>query len=384
MLKPGRTTIGNPILQFGTSRFLQAHADFFISQALSEGRALGQVTVVQTTVNPESRSRIDALRASGRYPVRIRGVRRDAVIDTTVECSAISEALDANTDWSLVRERFAHDARVVISNTSDSGYVCFAEDTVELLQAGARVPRGFAAKLVVLLHARFAAGAAPLTLLPCELVSNNGDTLRALVTGIAREWRTDPAFVRYVEHTCVWVNSLVDRIVSEPIRPIGAIAEPYALWAIERRDGMVLPCEHEAMIVTDDLSHYERLKLLLLNLGHTYLAERWQIDRRPADENTLHAMRDPALRADLESLWRDEVLPVFDALGKGSTARAYLDEVRERFVNPFLDHRLSDIARNHGEKKARRFRPVIDAAHKLGLSLDQPRLNAALRTSAPA
>jgi tagaturonate reductase len=376
--------MGNPILQFGTSRFLQAHADLFISEALGAGRALGHVTVVQTTVNPESRARVEALRAQDRYPVRIRGMRHGAVVDTTTDCTAISEALDANTDWPLVRERFAHDARVVISNTADSGYACFAEDTADLLSPGAPVPRGFAAKLVVLLQARFVAGAAPLTLLPCELVTNNGDTLRDLVARLAREWRADPALVHYIEHTCIWVNSLVDRIVSEPIRPIGAIAEPYALWAIERRAGMVLPCVHDAMIVTDDLPHYARLKLLLLNLGHTYLAERWQADGRPADENTLHAMRDPALRADLEALWRDEVLPVFDALDKGGDARAYLDEVRERFQNPFLDHRLSDIARNHDEKKLRRFQPVIDLAHELGLNVRQPRLTAALRASVPA
>ncbi|PTB19203.1 D-mannonate oxidoreductase [Trinickia symbiotica] len=375
--------MSNPILQFGTSRFLQAHADLFVSEALDAGRALGSITVVQTTTNPESRARIEALRAHGRYPVRIRGLRHEAVVDATVDCHAVSEALDANSEWPLVLERFVHDARVVISNTSDSGYVLFDEDTPALLEPGAAPPRGFAAKLVVLLHARFRAGGEPLTVLPCELVSNNGDTLRTLVAGIARVWAIDPAFLSYIEERCVWVNSLVDRIVSEPIRPIGAIAEPYALWAIERRPGMVLPCEHEAMIVTDDLSHYERLKLLLLNLGHTYLAERWQTDRRPADENTLHAMRDPALRADLESLWRDEVLPVFDALGKATAARDYLDEVRERFENPFLDHRLADIARNHDEKKRRRFQPVIDLARELGLKIEQPRLHAALRVAMP-
>ncbi len=371
-------TIGNPILQFGTSRFLQAHADLFVSEALDAGRALGHVTVVQTTANPESLARIDALRAHGQYDVRIRGVRRETVIDTTTGCHAITEALNANTDWPTVVERFARDARVVISNTGDRGYECFADDTAELLRNAASVPRGFAAKLVVLLHARFKAGAPPLTLLPCELVSGNGDTLRGLVADIARGWGAGSEFVRYIEHTCIWVNSLVDRIVSEPIRPVGAVAEPYALWAIERRAGMVLPCEHEAMIVTDDLLHYERLKLLLLNLGHTWLAERWQADARDPDENVLHAMRDPLLRADLESLWRDEVLPVFDALGQGSAARVYLDDVRERFENPFLDHRLADIARNHEQKKQRRFKPLIELARELGVQVEQPRLNAAL------
>ena len=55
--------------------------------------------------------------------------------------------------------------------------------------------------------------------------------------------------------------------------------------------------------------------------------------------------------------------------------------MRERFQNPSLDHRLSDIARNHDEKKLRRFQPVIDLAHELGLNVRQPRLTAALRAN---
>lgn len=383
MLNTRSTHSGPPILQFGTSRFLQAHADLFISEALHMGRALGQVCVVQTTSNPDSRARIDALRAAGgRYSVRIRGAWRDAVVDETVACDAIAEALDARADWAQVVERFAHDARVVISNTGDSGYARSDSDTADLLQPGARVPDSFVAKLVVLLHARFEVGAQPLTLFPCELVTNNGDTLRALAGSVAREWGAALAFVDYIERGCIWVNSLVDRIVSEPILPIGAVAEPYALWAIERQPGMALPCEHEAIVVTDDLEHYVRLKLLLLNLGHTWLAERWQQDGRPQDENTRDAMGDLALRVDLESLWQQEVLPVFDALDQGNAARAYLVSVRERFENPFLDHLLSDIARNHEQKKERRFGTVITLAQQLGLEIAQPRLRAALRGQA--
>lgn len=368
---------GHPILQFGTSRFLQAHVDLFVSEALRDGRALGRVTVVQTTSNPESRARIEALRAQGSYPVRVRGMRRGATVDETVTCEAIAEALDANADWAAVSERFAREAKVVISNTGDSGYELFGEDGPDLL-SGTRVPRGFVAKLLVLLKARYEAGAEPLTLFPCELITHNGDTLRRLVAGLAREWGLDDAFVDYVEHRCIWVNSLVDRIVSEPIRPVGAVAEPYALWAIERRAGMVLPCEHEAMIVTGDLDHYLRLKLLILNLGHTYLAERWLAEGRAEDENVLRAMGDPAMREALETVWREEVLPVFDALGKGADARAYVGDVRERLLNPFLDHRLADIARNHAQKKERRFRTIVDLAQERGLDLAQPRLREAL------
>lgn len=374
--------MSNPILQFGTSRFLQAHVDFFVSEAARRdpAKALGKITVVQTTSSADSRARVEALRAAGRYPVRIRGRRGDETIDTTVECDSITEALHANDDWPLLIERVKRDVKVIVSNTADAGYALFDEDTADLLD-GQRTPRGFAAKLAVLLHARYQGGAAAITLLPCELVSRNGDTLRDLVIGIARGWNIDEAFIGYLTKECVWVNSLVDRIVSEPIQPVGAIAEPYALWAIERQAGMVLPCEHEDIVVTDDLAHYERLKLLMLNLGHTMLAEIWRARAGSPDMTVLDAMRDPVYREPLEATWRDEVLPVFAALGKHDVATEYLSSVRDRFENPFLVHRLADIARNHDEKKFRRFRPVIELARELNLDIEQKRLHDALESA---
>ena len=80
----------------------------------------------------------------------------------------------------------------------------------------------------------------------------------------SRQWLSD---------TVVWGNTLVDRIVSEPLEPAGAIAEPYALWAIEKQPGLKLPCSHPCVLLVDDLTPYEKLKLHILNLGHTVLAD---------------------------------------------------------------------------------------------------------------
>jgi tagaturonate reductase len=38
----------------------------------------------------------------------------------------------------------------------------------------------------------------------------------------------------------------------------------------------------------------------------------------------------------------------------GEEAEAYVRATMDRFENPFLDHRLSDIAQNHREKVVRR------------------------------
>lgn len=372
----------NPILQFGTSRFLQAHADLFVSEAASTGQALGNITIVQTTNSTQGAARVAAFRQPGGYPVRIRGWQDGAQVDDERRVHAVTQAWQTGSDWPQVRAA-AVAARVILSNTGDTGYQLSEADHAGLLD-GDVAPQSFPAKLLVLLHGRYAEGAVPVTIYPCELVVDNGTVLRELIVNLARQWQLDAAFIAYLETGCVWINSLVDRIVSEPIAPIGAVAEPYALWAIEAQAGMVLPCSHPQLVVTASLREYEQRKLFLLNLGHTFLAQLWLEKGSPASMTVREAMQDSAMLAALDALWQDEVLPVFAAMGarEGEAAAAYLEQVKERFNNPFLAHRLADIAQNHGEKIRRRMAPVVVLAQQLCPTVAQPHLRALLATGA--
>jgi tagaturonate reductase len=375
-----------PILQFGTSRFLQAHVDLFVSQALDRGaagKALGGIAVVQTTGNPASAERLTALASGEGYPVRIRGLRNGERVEQDLVCRAVKQGWHADASWSALREAMESGVRVIVSNTADRGYQLDDRDGPALVNNTTDAPRSFPAKLLVLLHHRWRTQpAADLSIFPCELIERNGDVLRGIVCGLASQWKLEPDFAAWVREHCVWANSLVDRIVSQALHPVGAVAEPYALWAIERHPRLVLPCEHEDILLTDDLQRYERLKLFLLNAGHTLLAERWLSDRRPPDETVQQAMADTELRAELESFWADEVLPVFEALGQGAKAQAYLVDLRERLLNPFLEHRISDIAQNHAQKKQRRFAPIVALANELQCGVAQSRLRHALASGA--
>jgi tagaturonate reductase len=133
-----------------------------------------------------------------------------------------------------------------------------------------------------------------------------------------------------------------------------------------------------------NLAQYEQFKLFMLNLGHTWLAERWLVDGRAAEETVYQALQDPTLRESLENLWEREVLPVFAAQGQLAEAQTYLSSVRDRFLNPFLQHRIADIAQNHEEKKRRRFLPVIEMAQRGVPDLLQPKLKSALHQEQPA
>ncbi|QYD72995.1 mannitol dehydrogenase family protein [Paraburkholderia edwinii] len=367
--------MSTPILQFGTSRFLLAHVALFVSEALERGEAIGGISVVQTTANESSRARIAALRHADHYPVHIRGRENGGVVDQVVECRVVRNAWATDTDWAAIRRAVIEEVRVIVSNTGDAGYQLDEHDSADLLANDALVPRSYPAKLLVLLHARWRERPQHgVSVFPCELIERNGDTLRDIVLGMARQWSLPEPFIGYLQAQCVWVNSLVDRIVSAPIHPVGAVAEPYALWAIERREGMELPCTHEQIVLTDELRRYAQLKLFFLNLGHTWLADQWLSERRSPEETVLQAMSDARVRGELESVWHDEVLPVFGAMGLQSEAEAYIDSVRERFLNPFLAHRIFDIAANHREKIRRRIQPLVELADSLSLPAAQPKL----------
>ncbi|MBV8793503.1 MAG: mannitol dehydrogenase family protein, partial [Hyphomicrobiales bacterium] len=227
-----------PILQFGASRFLQAHVDLFVSEALLRGEAMGRIAVAGTTGSPESRRRIAAFATGQRYPVLVKGLSKGAVIDESVEVGSVGLGVDAATQWEEL-ERLFIAARCAVSNTADRGY---ETDPADRPDAGP--PRSFPAKLAKLLLARHRGGTEPITLFPCELTPANGKVLRGVVLDVLDHWQTPETARRWVREECVWVNSLVDRIVSEPLEPLGAVAEPYALWAIEDQRGLELPCRH--------------------------------------------------------------------------------------------------------------------------------------------
>jgi tagaturonate reductase len=344
-----RNLTGFPILQFGASRFLQAHVDLFVSEALARGEAMGPIAVAGTTGSPESRRRIKAFATGTPYRVLIKGLAQGTIVDESVDVTSVGSGVDAATHWDEL-ERLFITARGAISNTADRGY---ETDPADRPDAGP--PRSFPAKLAKLLLARHRARAKPITLFPCELTPANGKVLRGVVLDVLDRWQAPAKARRWVEEECLWVNSLVDRIVSEPLEPLGAVAEPYALWAIEDQPGLELPCRHPAIVVAGDLKPYERLKLFILNLGHTYLAEVWAQEGGAPGLTVREAIADKATRSKLDALYEEEVLPLFAGIGMGDQANAYLKTVIERFSNPFLNHRLSEITINHEAKKRRRF-----------------------------
>jgi tagaturonate reductase len=345
------------IVQFGTSRFLQAHVDLFVHEARAAGQDIGPISVVKTTAGAERSSRLEAMRRPGGFPVRVRGFRDGTQVEDEIWVKSVDSALSAVDQWPAVVALFTGETEIAVSNVGDRGYD-LADSDREHNRSSDRPPAGFPAKLLTLLLARFEATAAPLLFLPCELVVSNGEVLRRLVTELAALWRCSDAFMTWLANSVRFADTLVDRIVSEEIKPAGAIAEPYALWAI-REDGFKIPFDHPAIVATKDLAPYERLKLYILNLGHTLLAEAWIRESRPAAENVRQILSEPRLFRFLTDVYAEEVVRGFAVHGMADVASRYVETTIERFRNPYLDHKMADIAQNHSAKIERRVRAFL-------------------------
>lgn len=349
-----------PVFQFGTSRFLQAHAALFIHEALEAGEAAGPITVVAVSGSTAGRTRLHALARPEGFPVVVRGLQGGVTVHRKIQVRSIRRALDAENDWHNLAELFAEQAEFVVSNTTEAGLTLLPDQTLDLTRLPARAPSGYPAKLLMLLAHRFICSAAPVTMLPTELVPRNGDILRQAILELARRSGASDDLLTFIGDDCVFANSLVDRIVSSALTPAGAVTEPYALWAVESQPCLQLPARHAAIVPVSDLEPTERLKLHILNLGHTVLAHHWRVLRLRDNLTVREMLGMGEFRHMLGHLYRAEVIPGFASRGMASEAESYVATTMERFDNPYLDHRLSDIAVGHFSKVGSRISGFLD------------------------
>ncbi len=364
------------ILQFGTGRLLQALVDFFLDQAKKEGQKIGKVVALQSSSQPAGRKRAQAFNSSSEYPVRIEGFHNNKTVNETHQISIIEKALVLSNpeEWSEAISLVKKDVRYIISNTADRGYQLFDEDHKEM-----KPPKSFPAKLLLLLNERYNFNKIPITILPCELINGNADILRDTVVQLANKWSMSKDMIQWIEKDCIWANTLVDRIVSESLDPIGAVAEPYSLWAIQKKPGFDPPCIHPSVKVVDDLYPFELLKLGILNLSHTFLVDLWLKNGKPDRlKLVIEIIKDHEYLELLNQVLNNEVIPTIKALIPDEDPEAYMESVLDRFRNPFLKHELSAIADNHLEKVKRRLLMVREHSHRLFPDRATPLLDSCL------
>jgi len=388
------------ILQFGGGKFLRCFADLFVHE-LNAGRTaadLHGVIVIQSTAG----TRAEQLnRQQGRYHVAIRGLcgrrptgsgeatsntRRTAApghhigqelptcfasptampspalgqaIDRIVEVAGIRRGLTAAGQWpDVLAAARSPELELIVSNTTEAGFALTAGDAPDDAP-----PQSFPAKLLAVLRERFRAGLSGVTILPCELLDRNAERLRDLALQQAGLWSLPRDFLAWLREACRWRSTLVDRIVSSPPPgdplaaqdPLFAVAEPFALWLVEGADDVPVFNQHPVVQRVARLEPYALRKVRILNGAHTALVAK----ALPLGVATVRqAVADAAIGRWLRELLFDEIVPTLS--GRVDQPEQFAADTLQRFANPYLEHRLADIALHHATKLDTRLRPSYE------------------------
>ena len=358
-------------LQFGTGAFLRGFVDFFLDAANAQGLFNGRVVLVGSTGSGRDRA---LQQQDGLYTLVARGMVDGALVEDTRVIGAVSRAISATENWDEVLAcARSPELTVIFSNTTEVG-IAIGDDDVR----DDRPPRSFPARLTACLYERARAfdfdPARGVVVVPCELIEDNGATLRSLVQQLAVRWHLDPAFTRWLDTAVPFCNTLVDRIV--PGAPSGddAVTLPTALGY---DDAMLTTAEHfrqfviegdDAMaarlgfagadagiMVVPDVRPYRERKVRLLNGAHTIAVSTALL----CGCETVHdAMVHPRVGSFIRRTLLDEIVPSLDV----PAASAFAHDVLQRFANPSIRHALVDITLQGTTKLRVRLVPTLQRA----------------------
>jgi tagaturonate reductase len=353
-----RDQLAERVLQFGSGMLLRALCATAVDTANRAGAHAGRIVVVQSTAEGAARAR--ALNGQdGLYMLVERGLSGGAPLERVSLIGAISRALAADSQWNVVRDVAANpEIQVIVSNSSEAGF---------------RIDAPFPGRLTDALHARFARapGAPPVFVIPTELVPDNGPRLAAMVDELVERYDRPRDFREWLKARVRFCSSLVDRIVTAPSPDQHAaleaqlgyrdalltVTEPYALWAIEADPAELraaFPIESATVVFAPDIGFYRERKLRLLNAVHTATAPLAALAGvRTVRDATSHPLLGPFLKR----LLFEEIIPATDL--PADQARAFADQVLERFANPWLEHEWRVIATNQEDKFRIRLVPII-------------------------
>ncbi len=273
--------------------------------------------------------------------------------------------LGRDDDPALVVAEIAEASTRIVSLTiTEAGYMAsprtngldLEAQAVQRDLAGAGAPVTAIGQIARGLQARVALHGAPVTVLSCDNLVDNGDRTARLVREFIEALPHDERgpLLSYVDSSVTFPNSMVDRIVpstddrhramaAERLGVRDAIpvpAEPFSMWVVQDRFAAGRPrWEVGGAVFTDDVTSYDLLKLRLLNGTHSLLAYLGALDGRATiPDSRSQDFIEQAARA----VVHEEYLPTL-TVPVGVDADAYIEQLFSRWSNSVLADATSRV-----------------------------------------
>ncbi len=384
-----RSRLTPGIVHLGLGAFHRAHQAVVTDQAMQASGDLSWGILGVSLRRPDTR---DALTPQdGLYTLAVRDAGPDGQDREQLRVvGAVLRVMVADEDPNAVLERIAYpQTRIVSLTVTEKGYSHEPStghlrwddpDILHDLENPIR-PRSTIGILVHGLALRRERDLPPVTLLSCDNLRGNGDTLRSLVLAFAL--RVDVTLADWIDRHCTFPNSMVDRIVPatedhdrqriaarlgvEDAWPV--LGEPYLNWVIEDKFAAGRPAwdAQGGATFVRNAAPYERLKLRMVSGPHSALA---YLGATLGLATMAEAANTPALRAFVEALMREEIGPTLRGIPE-----AGLEEYRQRFLarvsNPALRHPLGQVAMDGSQKLPQRLLDTIRDRLRAGQGIDR-------------
>lgn len=236
----------------------------------------------------------------------------------------------------------------------------------------AAAPQTALGRLLLGLEARRRAESPPLAVVSCDNLPDNGGRLGHALLALAES--VSPPLARWLPDAVSWVSTSVDRITPRPdpvLTPLvesetgwtdaaPVVTEPFSSWVLSGDFPSGRPAwETAGAAFVDTIAPYETRKLWLLNGAHTLLAS---LGRLRGHETVAQAMADPGCGQAVERWWDEARRQLPPEVGVDQ----YLQELRERFRNERIEHRLEQIATDGLTKLRVRMVPVASRERAAG------------------
>lgn len=362
------------VVQFGEGNFLRTFVDLYFDTLNKEGKDY-KVNIIK----PITFGSLDNfVKQNNKYHIVLRGVESGKTVQDVYNVDVLESVSSPFEDiekyYALARE---DELKIIVSNTTEAG-ICFnANDSIDGFENIT-----YPAKLTKFLYERFNNGKSGVYLLPVELIDNNADELKKCVDKYIELWNLPKEFKKWNDEQNFYCNTLVDRIVSgypknpDDVRAIEeligeqdklvSIGEPFGLWAVEKKgeiDKYVVEGVHNIEVVlTENIKYYKKRKVRVLNGSHTNIVP---VGLWHGAITVYDCMKDEKLLAFLQNTLKDEIVPFVSNDIAATTV--FADSIKERFLNPYLNHLLTSISLNSISKwKARDLPSFKDYYEKFG------------------
>ncbi len=211
-------------------------------------------------------------------------------------------------------------------------------------------------------------GVPPFTVMSCDNIPGNGHVTQHAVAGLAR--LIDPALADWVEQSVAFPNGMVDRITPATTdrerqvleKEFGitdawpVFCEEFKQWVLEDHFPAGRPAlERVGVQFVPDVAPFELMKIRILNGGHATIAY-------PAGLMDIHfvheAMEEPQIRAFLEKVEREEIIPVVPPV-PGTDLDEYYQLIERRFSNPKIGDTIQRLCLDGSNRQPKFILPSV-------------------------